>query len=205
MRRAIELLLMLAIAAGAYFAWRTGRERARLQTEYGRIVRAVGDLAVGDPSRVHVAAIATGEPLHFAWRVHVPAGVALDARGLSGGGSTSWGGSSSSSVNAQDLIARVRLREEGGRMQVYSQFAGGSSLASAADPELTAFLRGKAGRLRVEQVGQGGVVALEPKRPATLLRLTLPDDLLTEARRALPPEVAGRLAPTLYELVLTPR
>jgi hypothetical protein len=205
MRRAFELVLIVALAVGALFAWRTGQERSRLQAEYGRIVRAVGDIGVGDPSRVHLVAIDTGEPLHFAWRVHVPAGVGLDARGRSGGGSTSWGGPSSWSLHAQELFARVRLREDGGQIQVYSLFAGGSSLATAADPELTAFLRGKAGRLRVEQVGRDGVVALEPKQPAVLLRLTLPDDLMDEARRALPPEVAGRLAPTLYELELTPR
>lgn len=202
MRRAIHLVLITTIAIGAYYAWQTGRERARLQAQYDRLVRVVGSLGQADLTRPQILALETGEPLHFAWRLSVPPRYRVSARSQSGGGSSSWSGS------ATDVIARVRLREDprSGLIQVYASYAGGSSLMSLGDRSVAELLRRHGDRLRIEQIGRGQPTALAIGQPSVLLRLSWPDDLQDEVRNSLSRGYRDGMVPTLYalELTLTP-
>src|SRR5262245_45684962 len=72
--RSVLALLVLAVArAGAVLAWQAGRERARLAAHSDRLVAAAGELPADDPTWLCLKALDTGDPLHFAWRVHLPA------------------------------------------------------------------------------------------------------------------------------------
>jgi hypothetical protein len=197
--RIIDLLLVAVAAAGGVLAWQSGRERGRLGAIYERLERKTGDLAVGDPSMVYFRALETGDPRHFAWRVYYPPNFRQVWR-------QSWGGeSSSSNTSAQEFIARVRFREgDSGNLELYTSYAGGSSRTGLGDPQMAAFLRERWGRLRVEQVGSSGLVALPPDRPATILRLTMPDDMAEEARRVLATHHLGRHVPEVFLLELNP-
>jgi hypothetical protein len=124
MRRGVESVLIMAFAIGGYLAWQTGHERGRLQRTFDRMARKAGDLEIGDPTRVHLCAIPTGEPLHFAWRVYLPANCPARFH-VKAGGFT--GHSGASRGQPQEFIARVRFREdENGVLNVYSKFVGGS-------------------------------------------------------------------------------
>src|SRR6478609_5418149 len=105
-RKAIDLILIAAIAVGGFYAWRSGSERMRLRATQERLARKAGDLALNDPTRAHFLALPTGEPLHFAWRVYFPAGSSITILDRNGGSSSLGIGS------AEQFIARVRIRED---------------------------------------------------------------------------------------------
>src|SRR5690349_2510660 len=106
MRNAVDLVLLAVVLVGGVLAWRAGHERARLAAHYGRLVDAAGELPADDPSLVYLKALDTGDPLHFAWRVHLPASTNLEVRCSTGNG---WSGGSWSGSAPTDFIARVRF------------------------------------------------------------------------------------------------
>lgn len=198
--RAFDLLLLVVTALGGILAWQTDREQSRLRGEFERLSRKTGDLLIADPSRVHVRALDTGEPLHFAWRVYLPPNYTQVWRSSSGGQETSW------SSFAREFIARVRFREdEQGILQVYSRTSGGSGRAGLGDRHLAELLRGRWGEILVEQLGAADLVAFEPDRRAVFLRLTLPDGMQDEARVKLSPGVRERQVPVLFQWELGPK
>ncbi len=75
--RLLDAILLLIALAGGVFVWRTDQQQARIRAKIERMTRTAGDLVVTDPSRIHVVALDTGEPLHFAWRIYLPAGYKL--------------------------------------------------------------------------------------------------------------------------------
>ncbi len=197
--RVFDLLLLLAILIGGALAWRSARERARLWESYDRLSRKVGDLAVADPSRVYLQAMKTDDPMSFAWRIYTPPGYKQLLKSNSGGTMSGW------SSDARDFIFRVRFREDkDGPIQVYTQFQGGSSRMSLGDKALAEIVRGRWDRLRVEQLGAGGLVTLDADRPTALLKLTMPDDMQSEARKTLPPYDREKHVPTFFEIGLDP-
>jgi hypothetical protein len=200
--RLLDWLLILALLVGGILAGKTGWERSRLEARHARLARMTGDLPVTDPSKLYFQAIDTGEPLHFAWRVHLPPKYNQVLSCRAGGSSSS---STSSSSGSTELIARVRLREdEQGLLQVYDHFGGGSSRMGIGDKALAELLRGRWDRVRVEQIGAPELAVVGPDQTVVLLRLTLPDDLEAEARKKLDRSMQQSL-PVLFELVLGPK
>jgi hypothetical protein len=187
------------IVAGGIMAWRSGAERSRRQREFNRLSRRTGDLPISDPTRVHVRALETHEPLHFAWRIYLPANYPVVLKGNSG--STT----SSAQSAAMEFIARVRIREDSaGNLQVYTHFANSSSRGDLGDPALVKFLRGRLEKIVVEQLGAADIVAVDSDQAAVLLRLALPEDLQSEARGALSVDTQKLAIPVLYEWKLGP-
>lgn len=194
-----DLLLILAIAVGGALAWQTGRERVRLAETHRRLAQVTGDLPIDDPSKVYVMALETGEPLHFAWRVYYPGNYRSILTHNAGSRSTT------TTSKPAEFIARVRVREDGrGRLESYTHFSGGSSNMTLGDGGLADLLRGRWGEVRVEQLGAGGVAAIDPDGSAVLLRLTLPDSIRDEALKTLDPHIIGRHVPVLLDLQLGP-
>ncbi len=64
-----------------------------------------------------------------------------------------------------------------------------STSAEFGNDELANLLRGRWDEIRVEQMGAEEVVVIEPDEIATMLRLTLPEDLLDEIERTVDPHV----------------
>jgi hypothetical protein len=198
-RRVLDLLMIVAIAVGGFQVWSSSRERTRLESEYRRLVQETGELPIGDPSKAHLRALETGEPLHFAWRVYLPPKFTVRIR-------DGHGGSSGTSSSSREFIARVRFREDqDGNLELYKHFAGGSSRGGFGDPGLAKLLRGRWDKVIVEQFGAGDVATIEPDEPVVLLRLSLPKEMEAEARKTLPPHVLrDNVLPTFYELKLGP-
>jgi hypothetical protein len=197
--RLLDWLLILALIVGGILAWKTGRERSRLEERRARLARMTGDLPIADASKVHLRAIDTGERRHFAWRVYLPPNYKHRVSYRAGGSSTS------SSSGPSEFIARVRFREdEQGLIQVYTHFGGGSSRMGIGDKALAELLRGRWDRVRIEQIGAPEVAVFGPDQTAVLLRLTLHDDLEAEARKRLDGYVREQFVPVLFEMVLGP-
>ncbi len=199
MRRIIELSLLIAVVIGGFLAWRSGRERARLRTDYDRLTRTVGDLTIGDASKLHLRAVETGGPLHFAWHLYLPPNYLLVVKTASGGSS------STVSSEPRDFIARVRFREDdAGRLQVHTSFGSSSGRSSLGDRPLADLLRGRWSGILVERPGVAETAVIEPGKPTVLLRLTLPEDLREAARGILPVRPREGEPLVLYEIILNP-
>jgi hypothetical protein len=197
-RRIVEGSLIVVVLIGGTLAWYTGRERGRLTQHYERLVLMVGDPPMKDASKVHVLALDTGDPRHFAWRVYLPPPYNLTFNDRSG---SLW----TTSIGSPESIFRVRFRQDAqGDMELYEQFGGMSTQSSFGTTELGEFLQGRWEKVKVEQLGAPEVAVLDPDQPAVLLRLTLADDLLDEARKKLPPEAQQVNIPVLFDLNLGP-
>lgn len=196
--RAIDVLLMAVILAGGVLAWRTGRERSRLSARYENLARVTGELPVVDASKVHVRALDTGEPLHYAWRVYLPPKYNSVLKDNAGDSSSSW------SNDASEAIVRVRFRRnERGLLEVYIHSHGASSRGSFGDQAVADLLLDPRGLVRVEQLGEPDLAVLERGKPAVLVRLSVPEGNRDEVRRSFP-NLAERFLPVVYELTLGP-
>lgn len=197
-RWALDLILLLVTLSGGFLALQNGRQLRQLRAEYERLSTITGDLPISNASKVHVRALETGERLHFAWRVYLPANyraVVWDASGSS----SSW------RRDSCQFIARVRLREnEQGMLQAYTRFSGGSSCMGLGDTMLAKLLHDHWDKIQVEQLGASGLAVIAPGQSAVLLRLTLPDELQQASREKLPPSMQDHFVPTLFELHLGP-
>ena len=182
LRKVVDVVMFAVVLVGGVFAWRSGTERKRLEGEVARLVRVAGDLTIVDPSKIHVQAIETGKPLHFAWRVYIPPNAQVWIR-------DNIGGLSSVSGGPKEFIARVILRNppEGGMLQGFREFDLSNSRLSMGSPELADFLRGHEPELRVEQLGVGKVAVIAKNEPAVLLRLAWPESMKAKIAGTLPP------------------
>jgi hypothetical protein len=199
--KALDLILLILFLIGAVLAWQSSRERARLMATHTQLAAITGDFQIVDPTRVNVLALETGDPKHFAWRIYLPPGFTQDIRVLTGGGNITQSSSGSSS----DSIARVVFREDkNGMLEIYSRFSQGSSRSSVGDKSLADLMRGRWETLRVEQAGSKRTALLEPNKPYTLLRLTLPEDLQAEALVKLPDYLQKQIVPDLLHVELVP-
>jgi hypothetical protein len=182
--RALDLFLLIVVFIGGALSWQTGRERSRLSEKHARLARSTGEFRISDPSKVHVQALETGDPMHFAWRVYHPGKVAY------------WPN------NPSEVVGRLVFRhDEQGILRVFYNFSdGGTSVQNVGDKALAELLRDRWDRVRFEQLGARDLAVLDPNQPLILLRLTLPDDLEAEARRKLPPDTVRQYVPILYEL-----
>jgi hypothetical protein len=179
--RSIEILLALAVLSGALLVSQSIWKRAELAREHDRLMQKTGQLVITDPTKVHLRALDTGDPLHFAWRAYFPANYNF-AYNLTGG-SSGWGTQS----DPWEGILRVRLREVDGHMRLYYRFIGGSGLSSTASG-LQKLLKEDPGllqRLRVEQLAKDGPVTFAADEVQTLIKITLPDEMLPSAKQKL--------------------
>jgi hypothetical protein len=172
-RTILDLALFVIVVAGACLAWQTGRERSRLQTEYDRLVKAVGDMPVTDPSKVYVRAIDTCDPLQFDWRVYFPPNHSYEVRLNRGSGMIMHAGGP-----AHEFLARVRYRTNAqGGLDCYTNFSGSAERTTIASRETARLLVRHWNDIPFERLGANRVAVLEPDRAATLFRMKLPPEL----------------------------
>lgn len=196
----LDWLLIAVIAVGGVMAFGSGRERARLEARATRLAAVAGDLPVADPAKLYIVALETGEPLHFAWRIHIPPNYTIKSASNVGSSSTGW------RSDPAEFIARVRFRENAdGQLDVYQRFEGSSSRSSFHSPAFARLISGHWKDIKVEQLGSAGVVEIDPKDTVTLVRLTLPEALEAKAK-GMEPEIPERLyKPDMFQLELGPK
>lgn len=197
-RRIVNVALLSATIVGAVMAFGSARELHGLQAEYERLRRTAGELTVTDPMQLHLQAIPTKEPLHFAWRVYLPAGQIRIAESTgkqgSSGISTSW------NAQPREVIARVRFTvNPSGQTGIYSNFGNSSGYWTLGSAEIFRALESHQKELEIEQLGSPALVRVKPGEAATLLRVRVPDFLVEEIHKSTADSRFDQLLPNVYE------
>ena len=196
MIRWINIILVLAALYGAYLAVREEQLRRELSAQHRVLANEVGYLDLTDPDKVHVVALASEDPLHFRWRIYLPANYEVMWQ------TNNWGEDGSSSTGpAENFIAQVRFRKnEYGFVRVFRDMKSTGGVGSLGGRELQTFLSEKWGRIESSQLGANGPVVVEPDEVATLLQLRMPEAMANEAESVLPEAWGRNYAPVLYEV-----
>ena len=196
--RVFDILLLIVLAVGGVFVWKTGQERSRLTARYNRLAGITGDLNVTDPTKVYIQALETDDPMHFAWRIYRPPNYqqVMHSNVFSTG---------SSSSGSSESIGRVRFRANGrGDLELYTRLTSDSAGGSIVSGPFVKLLDDHWKELDIEQLGRNGPTIIAPEQTVTLVRITLPDDLQAKAVKSLGQPIPKHIVPVLYELKLGP-
>lgn len=179
--RFFNVCLFVGFCWGALQIYGLSDEDARLRAEHDRLVKRVGRLEIKDPEKIYLLPLETDDPLHFKWRCRLPETKMLKVVSYRGGRAD--GSHTSSGLQAGIQVApqvRLRLSPEKG-VQVYSQFAGGSQLASVYPSEFAQFLIERWDELDIEVAASDGqLLVSDPKRIIKLLEIRVPDALIED-------------------------
>ncbi len=172
----LDLILILFAIVGGYLALQSGMERASFTAHVTRIEKKIGTFKITDPTLIHIQAVETENPLEFAWRVYLPANYFMNLVQSSdtAGATSSW----STNVKPAEFMARVILRESNGLLECYSSFNSASSVRVFQGSLYAAAVREQFGRLNIEQLGKSELTTHAPNRDLTLLKISLPTELL---------------------------
>jgi hypothetical protein len=193
MQRVIEIVLILIIAIGGAFLLPILMKLYGLQRELDHLTQKTGCLTITDPTKVHIRAIDTGEPLHFAWQAYFPANYSFSYTTNSGSGSNSHG-------LPRETILRVRIREVDGRLMIYQRLGGGGGGAIGGSAKLIELLKEHPDalqKLRVERLAADGLMVFDVGESHTLLKISLPPDLQAEAKEKFEKREYNRIVPTV--------
>lgn len=175
-RLKLELILVPFALVGVYLALQSGMERASFTAHVTRIEKKIGTFKITDPKLIHIQAVETENPLEFAWRIYLPANYSMKVvQSCDTAGATT---SQSTRVTPTEFIARVMLRESNGLLECYSSFNASGSLQGFQGSLYAAAVREQFGRLKIEQLGKSGPTTYQPNEDLTLLKISLPPELL---------------------------
>lgn len=191
-RRLFDFILLLIAIAGVVPAWLTGIEVRRLTREHERFARMSQSLIVTDPAKIHLIAIDTGDPYHFAWRIYTPANFQI---------SLSSFGSFIQTKQGENLIQVRFIRNHYGQMCIFTNLLGNTYYMYNFERETAEMLRDHWNDVTVYRAGSTGSVVAGENGRLVLLRLTLSEDALREIGPKLDPTSRGRL-PLIYETEL---
>lgn len=194
-RRVLDVLLLSIALAGTVPALRTAREVRRLTIERDRLAKIAGDLVVVDRSKTHWLALDTGEPMHFAWHVYTPANCRLILR-------SDTVPEASFGFPQGELIVRLRFRDDLQRNKlIFINFEGHESYTYSLDATASGLMRDYEKTLKIEQGGALATAVVDPARPFVLLRITLPQEAVSDAEKKLDERLRKKL-PVLYQLTI---
>ena len=166
MIRILNILLLLIILVGVFFAWqaRTGFEPTR--SEYARLTAKVGRLPIGDATKVHVLALETNDPLDFAWQIYVPAN--LDWQWHTTRFQYTTSRSTGKEQASRTELVRARFRKIDDQWYVWHKILGSGGLSSSSYAQLLE----RPELLHIEQLGVGKLRVIDPDEVVTLLSVT---------------------------------
>jgi hypothetical protein len=176
--RFINLLLLLAIVAGAVNLVRLQRQHAALDVEHRRLAERYGTLDVKDSAKYLVTRIETGDPTHFLWRCYIPAGLPIEERCSLGGGGKSTGGTHFADAGEYLYRCRIDLSKESLRVHIMDR--GGGGLFGSGSPSLVAFLKDHGDELDIEVLAAEGTVEIATDEVLQFLTIRIPERLQPE-------------------------
>ena len=135
-----------------------------------------GLLRIESPDKIYVVALPTSDPLHFRWRIYLPANYQAEWR--SGGG---YGRSRSSSP--RDFIAQVRLRADDQALSVFAQEDMGSGLSGVANGSFAKHVIDYWEHVEISQAGASGVEAYDADHIINLLELRMNEEMVAAAKQ----------------------
>lgn len=171
--RLFKVLLGIAAICGGVRTFQEAATQWKLAGEYRRLAATWGDLELSDPFRVHVLALDTGDPLHFAWRMYLPPDCTGAWDWSSCGRQTSrsrWQNVSSSSI-PYDGICRVRFRKDARLGWQVLTVSGTTSSLLPIEPSLARQLDRGIQTLRVTRAGAARSESFGPEELVTLIQI----------------------------------
>ena len=197
MIRLINITLALVALYGAFIAFREARLNEGLAEQHRVLAAEIGFLDISNPSKVHVVALASEDPLHFRWRIYLPEKYSVVWR------TSEMGRGNNTSTGPENFIAQVRFRKsEFGYVRIFEDLESFGSLGSLGGRELETFLLDRWDEIETVQLGADGPSVIEPQEVATLLQLRMPEAMAEEAEAFLPDSWAKQVVPVLYEVRL---
>lgn len=195
MTRWINVALALVALYGVFVAFREARLNEGLAEQHRVLAAEIGFLDISDPSKVHVVALASEDPLHFRWRIYLPEKYSVVWR------TSEVGAGSNTSIGPENFIAQVRFRKsEYGFVRIFTDLESHGSVGSLGGRELEKFLLDRWDEIETVQLGADGPAVIEPQEVVTLLRLRMPAAMEEEAEAFLPASWAKQVVPVLYEV-----
>lgn len=199
-QRLVEISLIVAIAIGGVMLWRSSAQRSSLRQEHDRLVQKIGQLPIKDETKIHVMAIETGEPLHYAWRMYLPPNHQFAYTSKSGSGS----GSMSSSWEG---IVRIRMREVNGQVMLYDKMPQGSGLQGYGSDSINTLFKDPGAferQLHIERLGARGLEVFDPQEVKTLIKLSLLESEAAEIKKQVKHWEYHRLTPHIEWIRIGP-
>lgn len=187
--RLINLALAIVAVCGGVMAIKQQRQIAQIQGEHQRLETIAGVMPISDEYKIHVLAIDTGDPLHFLWRVYLPAKTDMRWRLQTAFGS-SGSNSHSGRQEPQQFYARVRLRKIGKQLMLFRSAGSGSGSSTIGGPEAAISVE-RPDLLQVEQLARNEVLVLDTDELIPLLQV----QLRPEARQEIGEGILKRLRP----------
>ncbi|PHR90945.1 MAG: hypothetical protein COA78_34290 [Blastopirellula sp.] len=181
-QRIITAILLLAIIVGAIQLFQAKAAHSEVKQEFDRLVAKVGRLEITDPKKFHVIPIETGDPFHFAWRIHTPEGLSIHRRTEFFHGGYSSG--TSSVRPASEAIHRARFRFDGDQIMVFVKSGSGSSTKGYGNKTFSKFLQEHVEELIVHSLADDGTMVFDTDQVLTTLKIEIPEHLQAEARLA---------------------
>ena len=199
MKHWLNVVLVLVAFVGLLFSVQQGLVKQTLSREYEILAAEVGYLESTGVDGVCVIALPTRDPMHFRWRIFVPASEEIYWT------NRRWGGKEVGIPIKGPLsfIANVRFRQgENGMLRVWWGFEETATVISLGGAELNELLDGRWGDMEVEQLASDGRIVMKSGELTSLLRISMPDEMREEAQQVLSPQVANLYVPELYQLEL---
>jgi hypothetical protein len=197
----VSLLLLSLIGSNLYVSWRWNEARHEIE----RLREELGYLIVDDPTKFHVRAVPTHDPLSWRWRIYVPPGQhwfhmgigRIAKTGLEAGSGSATGPSRPTNSLAGEFTMTARIeRDTFGNWQLIVSWPGGSSMMSINERDagwLPKENRGPhtqvrrkfhadvaGGRPMAGSARRREMESFPPDEPVVLLRLRAPADLATD-------------------------
>jgi len=198
MKRRLNVVLVLVALVGLVFAVQQGLVKQTLSRQYERLAAEVGYLEPPDEGGVSVIALPTRDQMHFRWRIFVPASEAIFWKNRWLGGTQG----DISVVGPRSFIANVRFRGggENGGFRVWWGFEENATVMSMGGPELNQLLGGRWDEMQVEQLASDGRIVMKSGELSSLLRISMPDQMREEARKALSQQALDLYVPEFFHL-----
>ncbi len=175
--RTINTALLALALVGIWFTCQENVKQRPLVAEYRRLVEAVEEIPIKDPTKIHFAQQKSEEPWTWVTRLVVPSDMRIrwDWRGATGGTHTSQ----QSDRVPEDYLICVRPSAVDG-LKVFAAHKNGWSYADLGMHKFAAALIEHPNYLIAETKPVGEVVMVEHDQIATLCRLIITDAAIAD-------------------------
>lgn len=187
MKRIVNVVLILATAAGLVQLVRGQIKLSHVQAEHQRLREKYGSLDVLDSDQYLVRRVETDDPMHFLWMVHYPSGLHIDKRFAIGGSISS---SSSMHASAGEFLLRCRFELSDHSLSVHQLGRGGSSRHNFNHQDVFPFVRDHWNELEFSVLAEQGTRQIHSDKLMPMLTVRIPESLHQELIEKVGAEIA---------------
>lgn len=180
MKRIANSFLMLVIAIGLVQLIRGRMKFSTVHAEHRRLSDKYGSLDVLDPQQYLVRRVETGDPMHFLWMVHYPAGLRIDGRFRFGQSSNGISSTSTTFGNAGEFLERCRFEFVDDTLSMHRLIRGGGAHQRFSRKVIVSFVRDHWDELEFDELAEQGTRLVHRDELLTMLTIRIPESLHNE-------------------------